>query len=270
MRLARIRTPSHEIRYARVEDQALRLIDGDIFGSWSEHEETIAPNDCELLAPVVPPQIFAIGLNYRDHAAESGSPVPEEPLIFAKTLNAVTHPGSPIVIPREAPDEVDYEAELVVVIGRRTRSIPEHEALSAVLGYCCGNDVSARDCQRRRDRQWTRAKSFDTFCPLGPWIETELDPGNLAVHLDLNGERMQDGNTANMVFNVPRLISYLSACFTLLPGSVILTGTPPGVGFGRTPPVFLKPGDVVSVSIEGIGTLTNPVRASGEQPELAV
>jgi 2-keto-4-pentenoate hydratase/2-oxohepta-3-ene-1,7-dioic acid hydratase in catechol pathway len=158
-----------------------------------------------------------------------------------------------------APDEVDYEAELVIVIGKQARHVSEEEALEYVLGYTCGNDVSARDCQLRLDAQWARAKSFDTFAPLGPWIETELDVGDCRVQCRLNGATMQDGNTEDLIFGPRYLISYLSRCLTLLPGTAIMTGTPAGVGFARKPSVFLAPGDIVEVEIEGIGTLRNPV-----------
>ena len=213
------------------------------------------------LPPVEPPNIFALGLNYRAHSAETKSELPSEPIIFLKATSSLTANGGAIYLPVEAPEEVDYEAELAVVIGRTARHVAESEALDYVFGYTCGNDVSARDCQRRRDRQWARAKSFDTFCPLGPWIETDLDPSGLRVQSRLNGKEMQNQSTADLVFNVPPIIAWLSRNFTLHPGTVILTGTPAGVGMARTPPVYLRPGDLIEIEIEGIGVLANTVEA---------
>ncbi|MBK8913522.1 MAG: fumarylacetoacetate hydrolase family protein [Phycisphaerales bacterium] len=217
-----------------------------------------------LLAPVEPPNIFAIGLNYRRHAAETGAELPSAPLVFLKATTAVLDPDAAIVLPRQAPSEVDFEAELAIVIGRSARRVEPAAALSHVLGYCCANDVSARDCQKRIDRQWARGKSFDTFCPLGPWIVTadELPaPDRCAIRCRVNGAVMQESTTADMIFPCAELISYLSHQFTLRPGTVILTGTPEGVGTARKPPVYLRPGDRVSVEIEGIGVLENGVEA---------
>jgi 2-keto-4-pentenoate hydratase/2-oxohepta-3-ene-1,7-dioic acid hydratase in catechol pathway len=171
--------------------------------------------------------------------------------------------SEPIVLPADAPDEVDYEAELAVVIGRTARKVAQADALKYVLGYCCANDVSARDCQIRRDKQWTRAKSFDTFGPLGPClvVDPKLDPNARPIRAILNGQVLQDSNTSDMIFSVPYLVSYLSQHFTLLPGTVIATGTPGGVGCTRKPPVYLRAGDEITIEIDGIGRLTNPVRA---------
>lgn len=217
-----------------------------------------------LLPPVDPPNVFAIGLNYRKHAEEQGlTKLPEEPLVFLKATTAVIGPDQPIVLPRSAPDEVDFEAELAVVIGRRCRNVAPEDALSHVLGYTCGNDVSARDCQKRRDKQWARAKSFDTFCPLGPALAAadSFDPAAAPIRARLNGALMQDAVTSDLMFAVPTLVSFLSHQFTLLPGTVILTGTPSGVGFARTPPVYLRAGDVITIEIDAIGALSNPVRS---------
>ena len=210
--------------------------------------------------------VIAIGLNYRRHAAEGGHQVPEFPLVFVKLTTSVIGPGDPILLPTDAPDEVDYEAELAVVIGKTARKVSEADALKYVLGYTCANDVSARDCQVRRDKQWARAKGFDTFCPLGPCllIDPKQDPNALPIRCRLNGKVMQDSNTADMIFSVPRLISYLSHQFTLLPGTVIVTGTPEGVGVARKPPVFLRDGDTIAVEIDGIGELVNPVKRRPE------
>ena len=258
MKIARIGT-NGETRYAAVEQDAFRLIEGDVFGSWQATDVTVPVADAELLAPVAPRQIVAVGLNYRGHAAESGVATPEAPLLFVKTVNAITGPGSPIVLPRMAPDEVDYEAELVVVIGRQAKNVSVEQAPDHVLGLTCGNDVSARDCQIRFDKQWARGKCFDTFAPIGPWIATDLDADSLRIKLVLNGQVMQDSETSDLVFSCMELVSYISQCMTLYPGSIIMTGTPAGVGFTRKPPVFLKRGDTATVEIEGIGSLTNPV-----------
>ena len=216
-----------------------------------------------LLPPVDPPNIFAIGRNYREHAAEmKAAAADSEPLIFIKATTSIIPPGQPIILPAAAPNEVDYEAELAVVIGRQGKNIPVDRALDYVLGYTCANDVSARDCQRT-NKQWARAKSFDTFCPLGPCIVTadEMHPDNLAIRSTLNGQVMQESRTSEMIFPPAALVSYISHQFTLLPGTLILTGTPAGVGAARTPPVFLRPGDEITIEIEGIGRLANPVRA---------
>jgi len=258
MKIARIET-NDTISYALVENDGYRLIDGDIFGDWTATETTIPCNAATLLPPVDPPQIVAIGLNYRQHAVESGMAIPEAPLVFVKTSNAITGPDAPIMLPAMAPNEVDYEAELVIVIGKTAKNVPLEDVDDYVLGYTCGNDVSARDCQIKLDKQWARGKCFDTFAPIGPWISTDLDGDDLDIKLTLNGEVMQDSNTSDLVFSCKELVSYLSQCMTLAPGSIIMTGTPSGVGMGRTPQLWLKEGDTVTVEIEGIGSLTNPV-----------
>ncbi len=216
----------------------------------------------KLLPPVEPPNIIAIGTNYMGHIQETKAPTPERPLIFLKATTSLAAPGDQILLPRIAPDHVDFEAELAVVIGKTARHVSERDALDHVFGYTCANDVTQRLCQKTLDQQWARGKSFDTFCPLGPWIETELaDPQTLAIRSRLNGKVMQESNTALLIFNVRKLISYISDAMTLLPGTVLLTGTPDGVGVARNPPVFLRDGDVIEVEIDGIGTLRNPVRA---------
>ncbi len=250
------------VRFGIVEESgAIRCLDAAPWEEGSLTGERRDFADVHLLAPVMPPDVIAIGLNYREHARESGAEEPDEPVIFLKASSSVTGPGAPILLPSMAPREVDYEAELGIVIGRACRDVDEEDALDYVVGFTCANDVSARDCQRRRDVQWARAKSFATFCPLGPWIETELYPADLEVKLVLNGMTMQRGRTSDMIFDCRRLISYCSRIFTLQPGTLIITGTPPGVGFARQPPVFLKDGDQVEVEIEGIGKLINPVIA---------
>jgi len=209
--------------------------------------------DVRLIAPCVPTKIIGVGRNYAEHAAELGHEPPKEPLLFLKSPSALNHPGGDIVYPRQSA-RVDYEGELAVVIGERCRDVARHEALATVRGYTIINDVTARDLQKS-DGQWARAKGFDTFAPLGPWIETDLDPKLLTVRTYLNGERKQDAPTSAMIFDVAALIEYISAAFTLEPGDVIATGTPGGVG-----PMVV--GDEVSVEIPGIGRLTNRVSAS--------
>ena len=258
MKLARIKTDDGTA-HAVVEEDGFHLVDGDIFGELKRTGRVVTADAASLVAPVDPPQIVAIGLNYRRHAKESGATPPDHPLIFVKTLNTVTGPDMPILLPKMAPDEVDFEAELAMVIGRRSKNVPEDEALDSLLGYTCAQDVSARDCQLRLDKQWARGKCFDTFMPIGPWIETELDGDNADISLSLSGETMQRSNTSDMIFGCRQLVSYVSRCMTLLPGSIILTGTPEGVGFTRKPPVFLKAGDTVTVEIAGIGALSNHV-----------
>jgi 2-keto-4-pentenoate hydratase/2-oxohepta-3-ene-1,7-dioic acid hydratase in catechol pathway len=208
-----------------------------------------------------PSKIVCVGLNYRDHAEEQGTELPKAPLLFAKWPNTLIGPGEPIVIPEEA-KEVDYEAELGVVIGRRTRRVSEREALDAVRGYVCVNDVSARDLQFS-DGQWTRGKSPDTFCPVGPRLvprEEIDDPQALAIRCTVNGQLLQDSSTAQMIFSVAEIIAYVSRVITLEPGDLIATGTPAGVGVFRDPKVLLKDGDEVTVEVEGLGALTNPVQ----------
>jgi len=212
--------------------------------------------------PSRPSKIVAVGLNYRQHVAESGLKMPKEPVIFAKFPSSISGPFDPIIIPRENPN-VDWEVEFAVVIGRRGKRIPLSNAMEYVAGYVVLNDVSARAFQFQ-DKQWTRAKSCDTFTPFGPFLVTpdEIpDPHALRVTSRVNGQTMQDDNTSNLIFRVPELISFISATITLEPGDVIATGTPDGVGAFRNPPIYLKPGDVVEVEVEGIGTLRNPVVA---------
>jgi 2-keto-4-pentenoate hydratase/2-oxohepta-3-ene-1,7-dioic acid hydratase in catechol pathway len=207
--------------------------------------------------------LICIGLNYRDHAAESNMAIPKQPIVFSKFSTAVIAPGEPVVLPATS-TQVDYEAELAVVIGRRAKDVTREHALDYVLGYTCFNDVSARDFQFA-DGQWQRGKSCDTFAPMGPTIVTAdevPDPHKLSIKLVLNGQAMQDSNTDQFIFGIPELIEFLSQTITLEPGDVIATGTPPGVGFARKPPVFLKPGDNMEVVIESVGTLNSPVVAA--------
>jgi 2-keto-4-pentenoate hydratase/2-oxohepta-3-ene-1,7-dioic acid hydratase in catechol pathway len=218
----------------------------------------------KLLAPVLPVDILAIGLNYRAHAAEGGKETPRIPLLFSKAGSSLNNPGDPIPVPRLSA-QVDYEGELAVIIGRAAKDVGRDRALEYVFGYACANDVTARDWQQDRQLgggQFTRGKSFDGFCPLGPWIVTadEIpDPSACRIRTLLNGRVMQDQGSEEMIFDVPAIIESLSSNMTLRPGTVILTGTPSGVGFARNPPVWLRPGDVVRVEIAGIGALENPV-----------
>jgi 2-keto-4-pentenoate hydratase/2-oxohepta-3-ene-1,7-dioic acid hydratase in catechol pathway len=245
------------------DDGRATVLEGELFGTLTDTGRAARVD--KLLAPLEPRDILCVGLNYRRHAAESNSEPPAHPVLFLKNSGAVQNPGDPILLPRRLrSDEVDYECELAVVIGRTCHNVPREEALAHVLGYTCANDVSARDWQRRGGGgQWCRGKTFATFCPLGPAIVTtdEIpDPGTLAIRTILNGTVMQDWNTGDMIFDVPTLVEFLSASMLLRPGTVILTGTPHGVGFARNPPVFLKAGDTVTIEIERIGSLTNPVR----------
>ncbi|MFW5787951.1 MAG: fumarylacetoacetate hydrolase family protein [Halanaerobiales bacterium] len=248
-----------EKSFGLLEGSKVKKVKGSPFLNLNYGRVVAEFEEVELLPPVSPPNIIAIGLNYRKHAEESGSDIPKKPVVFLKATTSLTGPESKIKLPEIAPDEVDYEAELAVVIGKKAKNVSKKEALDYVFGYTCGNDVSARDCQKKLDKQWARAKSFDTFCPLGPWIETDLEPDNCQISSVLNGVVMQESNTADMIFNVREVVSYLSKNMTLLPGTVIMTGTPEGVGFARKNPVFLRTGDKVEIKIEGIGTLSNCV-----------
>lgn len=251
---------NNKISYGVINKNTIIPVTGDIFEKYELSEQSLKREDVKLLAPVNPPNIIAIGLNYKKHADESKLSYPDRPLIFLKATSSLIGPEDKIILPELAPNEVDYEAELVIVIGKEAKNIEIEDVPIYVLGYTCGNDVSARDCQIRFDKQWARAKSFDTFCPVGPWIETELpDPDNCRIMSRLNGKVMQDSNTSDLIFNTRELVSYCSKNFTLYPGTVIMTGTPEGVGFARKPPVFLKNGDTFEVNIEGIGTLNNKV-----------
>jgi 2-keto-4-pentenoate hydratase/2-oxohepta-3-ene-1,7-dioic acid hydratase in catechol pathway len=233
-----------------VEDDIVAQISGHPFTP-VEFTGARTPLDAvRLLPPVLPSKVVAIGKNYADHAKEMGGDVPVQPLIFLKPSTSVVGQGDAIAYPPSS-SRVDFEGELAVVIGRLCRDVPEAVAMEAVFGYTCANDVTARD-QQSSDGQWSRAKGYDTFCPLGPWIETDLDPADLRLTTTLAGEVKQDSSTAKLVHKIPALIAYITACMTLLPGDVILTGTPEGVG-------PMQVGDEVSVEIEGIGRLTNRV-----------
>ena len=263
MRIQRYENSSGAIEYGRVHDDGrVTRLEGDLFGRL---DDSGARGDVhKLLAPVAPADIFCIGLNYRKHAEEGRQAIPEQPVLFMKASSAVQNPGDPIVLPRKLrSDAVDYECELAVVIGQTCHNVSRVDALKYVLGYTCANDVSARDWQMKwGGGQWCRGKTFATFCPLGPCLVTADEipnPNALGIRTILNGETMQDWNTNDMIFDVPTLIEFLSGSTILTPGTVILTGTPHGVGGARKPPVFLQPGDEVTIEIDGIGRLTNPV-----------
>jgi len=243
-------------------DGTATRLSGDLFSTLTDTGEPVTV--ARLLAPIEPRDIFCIGLNYRKHAAEGNQPIPEHPVVFMKNSGAVQHPGEPIVLPRRLrSDAVDYECELAVVLQRDCHNVSRDKALDYVLGYTCANDVSARDWQLKRGgSQWCRGKTFATFCPLGPCLTTadEIpDPNDLGLRTILNGQTMQDWTTGDMIFDVPTLIEFLSGSTRLAAGTLILTGTPHGVGGARKPPVFLQPGDTVTIEIDRIGALTNPV-----------
>ncbi len=234
------------------ETGRIREIAGEPFDAVQVTGRVLSLDDVRVLAPVTPSKIVAVGLNYKDHAREMGKTIPQEPLLFLKAPSALNHPDGDIVYPR-ASQRVDHEAELAVVIGCRAKDVKRQDAARAILGYTCINDVTARDLQVK-DGLYARAKGFDTFAPLGPWIDTELDPSAVAVRCLVNGQVRQDGNTREMGATVPELVEFISHIMTLWPGDVIATGTPPGVG-----PVVV--GDEIRIEIEGIGALTNRVVA---------
>ncbi|MFC4906179.1 fumarylacetoacetate hydrolase family protein [Actinomadura gamaensis] len=252
MRIARFST-GEGMSFGVVEENTIAAIAAHPFGELSFTGQRFPLADVRLLAPILPSKVIAIGKNYAEHAREMGGEPPAEPVIFSKPSTAVIGSGEAVAYPEKLSERVDYEGELAVVIGRLCREVPASRARDVILGYTCANDVTARDLQKR-DGQWTRAKGFDTFCPLGPWIETELDPSDLAITTRLNGEVKQQARTSELTHGIPELIEYVTQVMTLLPGDVILTGTPAGVG-------PMEIGDEVGVEIEGIGTLTNRVVA---------
>lgn len=269
MKIIRVSERGGKIAWGSVGSDATEIyrIEGNVYGEWGVSGEIIEIE--ALLPPVEPPNILALGLNYKKHADETGIIYPEIPVMFIKGTNSVTGDGMPVVLPAAGGDHVDYEAELAVVIGKTAKNVSVKEAKKVILGYTCANDVSARDWQmKKQKKQWARGKSFDTFCPVGPWVVTEDelgDPDDLRITCRVNGRVMQDARTSDMCFDVATIVSDLSRSMTLLPGTLILTGTPEGVGFTRKPPVYLRDGDEVSVEIEGIGVLTNKVAVEKEQ-----
>ena len=252
MRFVRFQTKSENPRFGWVLEDQVGPLDGSIFGEFRRLELAYALNEVQLLPPVLPGKIICVGRNYLAHAKEHNTEVPDVPLLFFKPPSAVTGPDATILLPPQS-QQIEHEAELGVVIGQRGRWISPENAIRHVLGYTAANDVTARDLQRR-DEQWTRGKGFDTFCPLGPWIETDFDPADALITCHVNAELSQMASTRDMVFNVRKLIAFASSVMTLEPGDVLLTGTPAGVG-------PLAAGDIVTVTIEGIGKLSNPVEA---------
>lgn len=263
MKIIRFLDLKNQIQFGRQNpDGSAELLAGDLYEDLQPTGQKAAI--AKLLAPLVPSSILCIGLNYKHHAAEAGMKAPEIPVLFVKGNNTLQNPDDPIQIPTALPsDEVDYECELAVVIGRPCKNVKRENALNYVLGYTCANDVSARDWQiKKGGGQWCRGKFFDTFAPLGPCLVTTdeiTNPNNLGIRTIINGETLQDWNTNDMIFDIPAIIEFLSGSTTLLPGTVILTGTPHGVGMAAKPPRWLKPGDSVTIEIDGIGRLTNPV-----------
>jgi len=264
MKIVRYLDPQGAAHFgAEQPDGSVLRLEGDLYASPRVTAERATVT--KLLAPVVPTQILCIGLNYRQHAVETGAKIPERPILFVKGINTLQHPGGAIEIPQFLPStEVDYECELAVVIGKAGKNVPRERALNHVLGYTCANDVSARDHQiKLGGGQWCRGKFFDTFAPLGPRLVTPDEipnPNALRISTRLNGALVQDSNTSDMIFDVPAIIAYLSASTTLVPGTVILTGTPQGVGMAAKPsPRWLHPGDAVEIEIEKIGALANRV-----------
>jgi 2-keto-4-pentenoate hydratase/2-oxohepta-3-ene-1,7-dioic acid hydratase in catechol pathway len=250
MKIVRFRT-GHDIAYGLAEAAGVTVYQGSPFVAWEATETLVPWESVQLLSPVIPSKVVCIGRNYADHAAELGNEVPEEPIIFLKPATSVIGPDAGVVYPRQTQD-LHHEAELAVVIGRIARNVKAEDAGLHIFGYTAANDITARDLQRR-DVQFTRAKGFDTFCPLGPMIETELDPlERLAIVCRVNGEVRQAGFTSDMVFGVAELIEFITSVMTLLPGDVVLTGTPSGVG-------PMLPGDVVEVEIDGVGVLANRI-----------
>lgn len=248
MRVVRV-FHDEDVRYGLADDSMVTLISDEPFAAW-EPEGLVPLPHAQLLAPCVPTKIVCAGINYRGHGAEMGHTLPEEPVIFLKPPTAVVGHGAEVRVPAGF-GSVDFEAELAVVLGRRAHNISPEDAHSVILGYTCANDVTNRVLQKR-DGQWTRAKGFDTFCPLGPWVETDADPRDLLVESYVNGELRQSARTSEMIFDPYELVSFISRVMTLLPGDVVLTGTPAGIG-------PMVPGDVVEVRIEGVGSLVNRV-----------
>jgi len=263
MKLVRFLDSSGNIQFgSQHADGSTTLIEGDIFGEFND--TGTAATVSKLLTPTAPADILCIGLNYRRHAAEGKNDIPEYPVLFMKTSSTIQHPNDPIILPRQLrSDAVDYECELVVIIGKECHNVSKENSLDYVLGYTCGNDVSARDWQLKKGgSQWCRGKTFATFAPMGPCLVTADEipnPNSLGIRTILNGETMQDWNTDDMIFDVPTLIEFLSGSTVLSPGTAIFTGTPHGVGAARKPPVLLKDGDEVTIEIDQIGALTNPV-----------
>jgi len=266
MRIARVIEPNGAVRVAEILSDETKMA-RELHGNWAEGFFAIDRPPFHYLrkmAPLTPHMILALGVNYRKHAQETGLRIPEIPLIFHKGINSVIGPEDDILLPKAGPDEVDYEAELAIVIGKGGKNIPMEKSEEAIYGYTCANDVSARDWQiRLQMKQWSRGKSFDTFCPLGPWVVSRDEIENasgLSIRAILNDQLVQSSNTADMVFNVAEIVHHASRSVSLVPGTVILTGTPEGVGYSRIPPLFLKADDFITIEIEKVGRLSNRVK----------
>ena len=253
MRFARFKLDTDTPYMGWIHEDSIGGIEGDLFSDYRRLEAETPLSSVKLLAPVNPSKIICVSRNFPDHVKEQGNDIPEIPVLFLKPPSAIIGTNEDIIIPPQS-TQIEHEAELAVVIKKMGRWIPSEEAMEFVLGFTIANDVTARDLQYREE-QWTRAKGFDTFCPLGPWIETDFEPSDSLITCHVNGDLRQMGSTREMIFTVPQLIAYASSIMTLLPGDILLTGTPAGVG-------PLTPGDVIEISIEGIGTLRNQVKAS--------
>ncbi|MCC5847407.1 MAG: fumarylacetoacetate hydrolase family protein [Verrucomicrobia bacterium] len=263
MRIARVTLASNQITYVQQRGEEWVRCEGSLTEGWTATDEIVTP--ARFLPPLNPRVVYAIGVNYREHAIEMRADIPDHPVVTMKNPASVIGHEDVVLLPRFLPsDSVDYEVELAIVIGKACKNISKEDALNYVAGFTIANDVSARDWQKiHSGGQWVRGKSFDTFCPLGPVLVTPdelVNPDNLEVSFELNGEVMQSSNTSDMIFSVAELITFLSGSATLLPGTVILTGTPPGVGAARTPPRYLQPGDRMVTTIAGIGSLVNTVQ----------
>lgn len=257
MKIARFLTAEGKSEQGIIRGEQVEIIRGDIFGDWKPVGTTFDLKQVRLLAPINPSNVLCLGKNFRSFPGEQNSKFPRTPLLFIKSNTSIIGPSESIILPAIAPNEIYHEAELAVIIGQCAHNVTEEEALKFVFGYTVANDLGARDCQAA-DGQWARAKSFDTFCPLGPWIETNLDPENCRLCSRINGELVQDSTTSLMIFNVAQTVSFLSRCMTLLPGTVICMGSP---GVLQEPRPLLKPGDLIEVEVGGISTMANPVVA---------
>ena len=251
MRIIRFKNKNNEVQFGWIHQEKVGVIQGDPFGEYRRFEASLLLSDLELLLPCQPSKIIAVGRNYPQHVAEMNSEAPTYPLIFMKPPSSLITNGEPILLPGQS-KRVEHEAELAIVIGKEAKNLNQDNVREAIFGYTIANDVTARDLQAVDD-QWTRAKGFDTFCPLGPWIDTEFDPSDAIISCHVNNALRQMGSTKDMTFNPSKLLIYISSIMTLLPGDLILTGTPAGVG-------PLEDGDLVTVHIDGLGTLVNPVR----------
>ena len=260
MKICRFIDKDGNARTGILDEETVVVVEGSVPGEFTDTGKTLLVSEIDQwLPPLEPPNIIALGLNYAAHIKEfERDHIPDTPVMFMKATSSLNNNNGIIKLPKVAPAQVDFEAELGIVISKTASNIEPENAADYIFGYTCVNDVTARDCQKS-DKQWVRAKSFDTFCPVGPFIETEIDPVGLEVRSVLNENIMQDGNTSDMIFKPHEIVSFISKSMTLLPGTLILTGTPPGVGFARDPQVFLQQGDEIKIEISGLGVLVNKV-----------